>query len=166
MSEPFLAEIRMVSFDSPPRNWASCNGQLLPINQNQALFALLGTTYGGNGVTTFALPDMRDRIPVHTAEDLPPGQRGGLPTVTLSLSEVPLHTHQALARRTADSTTAGGSTWASAPAPAYGPPASSVPMATSAVEPVGGAVQPHENRPPTLVVHFVIALQGIFPSRN
>ena len=97
MSEPFLAEIRMVGFNFAPRGWALCDGQILPINQNQSLYSLLGTTYGGDGRTTFALPDLRGRVPVHKGEGISLGQKGGTETVTLTAGQTPAHTHAAVA---------------------------------------------------------------------
>jgi microcystin-dependent protein len=168
MSEPFLGEIRLMSFQFPPKGWALCNGQLLPINQNQALFALLGTTYGGNGQTTFALPDLRDRVPVHTGAGISLGQRSGEATHTVSLAELPAHTHPMAGFSTAATTSRTGSTAvpaASQGAAAYGAPGDLVAFAGNAITTVGGG-QPHENRQPYLVMSFCIALQGIFPSQN
>jgi microcystin-dependent protein len=168
MSEPFLGEIRLMSFQFPPKGWALCNGQLLPINQNQALFSLLGTTYGGNGQTTFALPDLRDRVPVHTGAGISLGQRGGEATHTVSLAELPAHLHPMSGSSSAATTGLAGPSAIPATsqgAAAYGAPADLVAFAGNAVAGVGGS-QPHENRQPFLVMSFCIALQGIFPSQN
>ncbi|MDM7855481.1 phage tail protein [Cellulomonas alba] len=165
MSEQYLGEIRLMAFNFPPKGWAFCNGAILSIQQNQALFSLLGTTYGGNGQTTFALPDLRGRVPVHASGQFTLGQVGGTEQVTLTQNELPPHTHAAQAvpaqATTADPTNA---VWAATAAPHYAAGAQSV-MAASAVAPVGGT-QPHPNMPPYLTVSFAISLQGIYPSRN
>lgn len=169
--EPFLGQIMMVGFNFPPRGWALCDGQLLAIAQNSALFSLLGTTYGGDGRTTFGLPDLRSRVPLHwgNGAGLTPrswGERGGEETHTLLSSELPTHTHTARgSSQAAQLAGAAGAVWA-APAGAqpFGAGRDGV-MHASAVANAGGG-QPHENRQPYLVVNFVIALQGLFPSRN
>jgi len=154
MSEPFLGEIRAFSFGFVPRGWAACAGQLLPINQNQALFSILGTTYGGNGVNTFALPDLRGRQPVHAGPTISLGQSGGEETHTLSASETPPHGFAVDVKSTTRSPT--GAT--PARGEMYGP-------ATGSTDPIGGG-QPHENLPPYGVIQYAIAMVGIFPSRN
>jgi microcystin-dependent protein len=170
MGTPYLSEIRVVSFNFAPKGWALCNGQLLPINQNQALFALLGTTYGGNGVTTFALPNLQGRAPVHMGTDrfgnsYIEGQTGGLAAVTLAASHMTQHTHQAQADSTVASVTSpAGNTWADSPSAPYGGGISAT-MQSSSVQQQGGS-QPHNNMPPYLVLNFVIAMSGIFPSQN
>lgn len=174
MSEPFLGEIRMVGFTFAPRGWAFCNGQLLPINQNQALFALLGTTYGGNGQTTFALPDLRSRVPVHAGQGpglslYVLGEQTGTESVTLVSGNLPQHNHVVNA-------VASGGNLAT---PANGLPAiestgTSLNYSTAAAGVImnpamigfTGSNQPHNNLQPLLVVNFIIALSGIFPSRN
>ena len=169
MSEPFLAEIRIVSFSFAPRGWALCNGQLLPINQNQALFSLLGTTYGGNGQTTFALPDLRGRTPLHFGPEIVLGQSAGAEMVALIASELPAHSHGVLADAgVATSSLPASALLAKKPrfgASVYATPQSLVELRSDAIAAVGGG-QPHENMQPFLTLHFVIALQGIFPSRN
>jgi microcystin-dependent protein len=171
MSEPFLAEIKIISWNFAPKGWAFCNGQLLPINQNQALFSLLGTTYGGNGQTNFALPDFRGRAPVHTGTFVL-GQKGGQEAHTVTMSEMPAHTHPLKA----SSKQANQATLVTQPGPTpnilaavqgnqYGPVAALTTLIPDTVTNTGGS-QPHENRPPFLVLNFVIALQGIFPSQN
>jgi len=165
MSEPFLAELKIVSFNFPPKGWAFCNGQFLPINQNQALFSLLGTTYGGNGQTTFALPDMRGRTPIHVGDGFIQGQNGGEISHTLSIQELPAHTHVATATNVdADAPVAAGGRLARFNN-GYRAPSSLTALGASMISNVGGS-QPHENMSPYLVLNYVIALQGIFPSRN
>ncbi|MFZ5815174.1 MAG: phage tail protein [Bacillota bacterium] len=167
MSEPFLAEIKIISFGFAPKGWAFCNGQQLPINQNQALFSLLGTTYGGNGQTTFALPNLQGRVPIHMGGGNILGQSGGEPVHTLSVNEMPVHTHQVMANGAgADSTGPAGKVWAPSTANPYTAGASpDTALNSAAISPAGGG-EPHENMQPYLVLNYVIALQGIFPSRN
>lgn len=163
MSEPFLAEIKILSFNFAPRGWALCNGQFLPINQNQALFALLGTTYGGNGQTTFALPDVRGRFPIHFGQGFNLGQAGGEIAHTLTISELPAHTHLPQANSNlASQGSPANNFWSGTGAYAATP---NTAMNAGGVLPTGGS-QAHENRSPFLVLTFVIALQGIFPSQN
>lgn len=162
MAEPFLSEIRIVSFVFPPRGWALCNGQLLPINQNQALFSLLGTTFGGDGRVNFGLPDFRARMPIHVGQGHTLGERGGEQSHNLSMSELPMHTHVPLATSAVGrSTGPAGNVFAAS----RGSYAASATAATGAdsITSVGGS-QPHLNMPPYLTLSFVIALQGIFPS--
>lgn len=168
--EPFLGEIRLMSFVFAPKNWALCNGQLLPINQNQALFALLGTTYGGNGTINFALPDLRGRTPIHMGNGHVAGERGGAQAHTLSLQELPTHTHALLAASNpADAAVPGGNLLAAADPTtfgnAYAEPANLVAMAAGTAGNTGGS-QAHLNMQPFLTMSFCIALQGIFPSQN
>jgi len=169
MAEPFLAEIRIVSFAFAPRGWALCNGQLLPINQNQALFALLGTTYGGNGQVNFALPDLRGRAPLHFGTEIGLGERAGAEIVALTASELPAHSHGVLADAgVATSSLPASALLAKKPrfgANIYAAPQSLVELRGDAVAAAGGG-QPHENMQPFLTLNFVIALQGIFPSQN
>lgn len=165
MSEAFLGEIRMVGFDFPPRDWAFCNGQLLSIAQNQALYALLGTRFGGNGVSDFALPNFQGRVPVHTGNGVALGQAGGAETVTLTNAEMPEHTHNARAASSnAEVDSPAGSIPATATIDAYHGPTNLTPLA-HAVTPTGGGGA-HENRQPSLAVGFCIALAGIWPSRS
>ncbi len=169
MSTPYLAEIRMTSFAFAPKGWALCNGQLLPINQNQALFSLLGIQYGGNGTTNFALPNLQGRVPMHFSGEHPQGVAGGEESHTLTAAEMPGHVHalRASSKAAASSSPSGGVLGAlgRGATPAYAGATSLVPLNPAAITPSGGN-QPHENRPPFLTVNFVIALQGIFPSRN
>ncbi len=166
MAEPFLAEIRLMSFNFPPKGWALCNGQFLPINQNQALFSLLGITYGGNGQTTFALPDFRGRIPIHMGAGHNQGERAGEYAHTLSISEMPQHVHLVGANASATGGNAGVTNRVLGGANnAYHTPASLVTMHPQTITSTGGS-QPHQNTAPYLTISFCIALQGIFPSRN
>lgn len=172
MSEPFLGEIRLMSFSFAPRGWALCNGQLLPINQNQALFSLLGTTFGGDGEVNFALPDLRGRVPVHDGNGFTLGQRAGTETHILSLAELPPHTHAMQASRADadapvpfDALNNRGLVLASSPDTLYGPTEGLVPLNGQVVGSVGGN-QPHVNVQPFLALNYCIALQGIFPSPN
>jgi microcystin-dependent protein len=170
MSNNFIGEIQLYSFNYAPRGWAFCAGQLLPIQQNQALFSLLGTTFGGNGTTNFALPDLRSRVPVHSGNGpgLPSvvlGERAGAESVTLTQNEMPAHTHLPLASNVAPTVPdLNGKAWATGGTAAYANPPNA-PMAPTALANAGGS-QPHPNVQPSLVLNFCIALQGIFPSRN
>ena len=167
MPEPFLAEIRIVGFNFPPRGWASCDGQILPINQNQALFSLLGTTYGGDGRTSFALPDLRGRTPIHvegTVHRL--GQKGGQERHPLSAEELPSHRHAAQAAM-ADATTGDptGALPAISTRRPYRPCGGNVQMHPTMIA-ISGGSGAHNNMQPYLALNFVIAMQGLFPSRN
>ncbi len=165
MAEQYISEIRLVAFNYPPKGWAFCNGQLLPINQYQALFSLIGTYYGGNGTTNFALPNLQGASPIHMGNGFSLGNAGGQATVTLNTSELPAHTHTAEGVSTiANLEPASGNAWAAATANPYAP-SSNVAMGPGAVAQTGGS-QPHNNMPPYLVMSYIIALQGIFPSRN
>ena len=167
MAEPFLAEIRIMSFVFAPKGWALCNGQLLPINQNQALFSLLGTTFGGNGQTNFALPDLRGRVPIHVGSGHVNGERAGEEAHTITMSELPSHTHVLTATsNTGNALIPAGNVLAATPSQAYhAPDGALTPFAPEAVSNVGGS-QPHINMQPFLTLSFCIALQGIFPSPN
>ena len=170
MSEPFIAEIKIISFNYPPKGWAFCNGQLLPINQNQALFSILGTTYGGDGRVTFALPDLRSRIPLHTGSGFTLGQRAGEENHTVIMSEMPQHAHilqGSLASPNQGGTVTNqpsGNMLAAATTDVY-TSSSNTTMVPASVSNVGGS-QPHTNLQPYLVLNYIIALQGIFPSQN
>jgi microcystin-dependent protein len=165
MSEPFYAEVRMMSFNFPPKGWALCNGQKLPVDQNQALFSLLGSTYGFDG-HNFALPDLRGRVPIHRGSGFVMGQAGGEPAHVLTAVEMPQHIHPfnaSLAPASSNTPAADLGLAASTGSPLYSAPADLVPMNAQAVLAAGGS-QPHNNMQPCLTVSFCIALQGIFPS--
>ena len=163
MAEPFLAEIRIVSFAFAPKGWALCNGQLLPINQNQGLFSLLGTTYGGDGRVNFALPDLRGRTPIHVGANHILGERAGEQAHTLTVAELPTHTH-ALKAGNGDPNAASGYLPSSSTSP-YASAAPDVTLSPAAITNTGGS-QAHLNMQPFLTLNFVIALQGIFPSQT
>jgi len=171
MAEPFISEIRLMSFGFAPNGWALCNGQLLPINQNQALFSLLGTTYGGNGQVNFALPDFRGRTPISEGNGYTLGERGGEQAHTLTINEIPAHTHvlKAIApsnNATNTNITSNNFLSNSAPAEMYSSSPTGFSAANAAsLAPVGGS-QAHLNMQPFLVINFCIALQGVFPSQN
>jgi microcystin-dependent protein len=162
MSDPFMGEIRAFTFGFVPKGWVACNGQQLPINQNQALFSLLGTRYGGNGVTTFALPDLRGRGSVHTAQGYEMGQTGGSETHVLTVDEMPAHVHVMSAGGSATTTDPRRGLWAQGAS--YGDAADTA-MAAGTIGNAGGS-QPHENMPPHLAVTYAIAVTGIFPSNS
>jgi microcystin-dependent protein len=165
MAEPFLAEIRMFSSNFAPSGWALCNGQLLPINQNQALFSLLGTTYGGDGRVNFALPDLRSRVPIHMGSGLTLGERVGAESDTLTISELPAHTHSVLASSgNATVNSPAGNVFATSPGNVYEHTGATTLMPQTITN-TGGS-QAHENRQPLLAITFCIALQGIFPSQT
>lgn len=169
MAEPFLSELRLLSCVFAPRGWALCNGQLLPINQNQALFSLLGTTYGGDGRVNFALPDLRGRVPIHEGEGRTLGERGGEQAHTLSVAEMPRHAHQLAgtsAAATSAAPTASGTALQLGRSPdAYRSSADLAPLASASVPSIGGG-QAHQNMQPYLTLTWCIALQGIFPSQS
>ncbi len=170
MSEPFLAEVRIMGFNFAPRGWAFCDGQILPINQNQSLYSLLGTTYGGDGRTSFALPDMRGRAPMHVGrsnggEDHREGQKSGEETHTLSAAEMPQHDHVAQASNSAGNTPIPVSSVLARANNMYRDPTNLTSLRSGTVANVGGG-QAHDNMQPYLAINFCIALQGLFPSRN
>jgi microcystin-dependent protein len=167
MAEFFLGEVRMFGFGFAPKYWAVCNGQQLSIQQNQALFSILGTTYGGNGVTTFALPDLRDRVPFGAGQDVTLGEVGGAASQTLTAAQLPPHTHATRARVVSSGGVGSpaAALWGSSPGSSYASGAPDVALAADCVATTGQG-QAYDNRPPFLTVQFCIALQGIFPSRD
>jgi microcystin-dependent protein len=170
MGTPFLGEIKIISWNFAPQGWAFCNGQFLPINQNQALFSILGTMYGGNGQTTFALPDLRAKVPIHRGTGFTEGQAGGENAHTITLSEMPTHNHGALASQDSNvnNSTSPANNFYSATADntqLYFTGNADSAMNNAIISNIGGS-QPHENRQPFLVLNFIIALIGVFPSQN
>ena len=165
MSEPFLSEIKLVSFNFPPKGWALCNGQFLPINQNQALFALLGTTYGGNGQTTFALPNLKGRVPIHFDASHNLGEAAGSTSVTVNIQQLPTHIHSVMVNSASGTSANPANNFLGNANNMYAAPQNLTTMNPGTITSVGGS-QPHNNMMPYLVLNFIIALQGIFPSRN
>jgi microcystin-dependent protein len=179
MSDPFLSELRLFSFNFPPKGWAFCNGQTLPINQNQALFALLGTTYGGNGQTTFALPNLQGRVPIHSGSASLLGQSAGTASETLSQAQMPAHNHTLQVRNAAPGVVGGNQGAATKylaqglaiigsgnqAVQIYGTAGPNQALDPSSVSATGGS-QAHTNMQPFLTLNYCIALIGIFPSRN
>lgn len=163
MAEPFLSELRLMSFVFAPKGWALCNGQLLPINQNQGLFSLLGTTFGGDGRVNFALPDLRGRVPIHVGNGHTLGERGGEQAHTLSIAELPTHTHTVAASNAAASQATPTGRYPAAANNLYRQPDSLTSLSAQSVTNTGGS-QAHLNMQPYLTLNFSIALQGIFPS--
>ena len=165
MSDPFIAEIKIVSFNFPPKGWTFCNGQLLPINQNQALFSLLGTTFGGDGRVNFGLPNLQGRMPVHDGNGFTLGQSGGETSHTVNISELPAHNHVPVgSSATPTLGSPANALWAKGNASVFTSPPNNA-MNPQCIVPAGGS-QPHENMSPYLVLNFIIALQGIFPSQT
>lgn len=165
MAEPFLAEIRIMSFNFAPRGWALCNGQSLPINQNQALFSLLGTTYGGDGRVNFALPDLRGRTPIHIGNGHTFGERGGEQAHTLTIAELPTHSHTLAGTSSAANSNNATNAMLGAVNNSYGAVQNLVALSSATLINTGGG-QAHLNMQPFSTVNFSIALQGIFPSPN
>ena len=166
MGTPFIGEIRMFAGSFAPAGWAFCDGQLLPISENDALFALIGTTYGGDGQETFALPELRGRSPIHQGNNHVLAESGGTETVTLTVNQAAAHIHpQTATSASATDTTPTGKVFAASTTDLYVPTGPYVPLAPAAVGPSGGS-QPHDNRQPYLTVSFIISLFGIFPSQS
>ena len=165
MADPYVGEIKMFAGNFAPAGWAFCNGALLPIAENEALFTLIGTTYGGDGQETFALPDLQCRVPLHRSGSIPIAQMAGVEAVTLTTQQIPVHNHAVLASEApADQVTAGNNLPAEATKRFYTTaPASPVAMAADAVGSTGGS-QPHDNMQPFLAVNFIISLFGVFPN--
>lgn len=166
MAEPFLAEIRAIGFNFAPRGWAFCDGQILPINQNQSLYSLLGTTYGGDGRTSFALPDLRSRTPIHRGDGFQLGQKGGAETVTLTAAEIAAHTHSFKASSSIGNDRAAANHILAAAETYRDPEAASTTALRSGTITNAGGGQAHNNMQPYTTIGFVIALRGLFPSRN
>lgn len=163
MGTPYLGEVKIVSFNFAPKGWAMCNGQSMPINQNQALFSILGTTYGGDGRNTFALPNLQGRVPVYVGQGITLGESSGEQAHTVTLAEMPAHTHIPNANSAlADQGPAANNFWSGTGAYAAQPNGG---MNSAGITPTGGS-QPHENMTPYLTLNFIIALVGVFPSRN
>ncbi len=167
MSEPFLAEIRMIGFNFPPKGWADCDGQILPIAQNQSLYSLLGTTYGGDGRTSFGLPGFRGRAPMHRGDRNAVGAHSGVETITLTTAEIAAHTHTARASSSPGDNNRATGRVLGAESDIYGTPAASsaTELRSGTVTSAGGGGA-HDNMQPYLTIRFCIAMQGLFPSRN
>jgi microcystin-dependent protein len=166
MSQPYVGEIRMFAGNFAPAGWMFCSGQLLPISENETLFNLIGTTYGGDGQSTFALPDLRGRIPLHFGNGFTLAETGGVETVTLTVSQIPAHNHGA-GSNTGNGTQAGAANgvWAASSLNQFSATAPNTPMAPNVVGSTGGS-QPHDNFQPYLCVDFIISLFGIYPSQT
>ena len=167
MAEPFIAEIRIMPYNFAPKGWAFCDGQILNISQNQALFALIGSTYGGNGRTTMALPNLQGRVPTHPSVNVSEGQNGGTASVSLSASQLPAHGHnlQCNPNRSSGNEPQNGLLGRTRGFLPYSDQQGNTSMATEVIGVEGGSAG-HENRQPYLALNFFIALQGVFPSRN
>ncbi|MCX7571874.1 tail fiber protein [Tumebacillus sp. DT12] len=163
MSESYLGEIRMFAGNFAPQGWALCNGQILSIAENEALFALLGTTYGGDGQTTFALPDLQGRVPVHPSTAYPRASKSGTETVTLTATQMPAHTHTVnTVNATATAISPNNAVWASGPRSTFATTGTPTAMNPASISTVGGS-QPHDNMMPSLTISFIISLYGVFP---
>jgi microcystin-dependent protein len=169
MAQPYVGEIRMFAGNFAPAGWMFCSGQLLPISENETLFALIGTTYGGDGQSTFALPNMQSRVPIHMGTGLSTYQlaeTGGVETVTLTTNQIPIHAHPPLASNAGTADTPNNNYWAASTlGKPYTPAPPAVQMNTGTISPAGGS-QPHENMIPFLCVSYIISLFGIFPPAN
>lgn len=166
MADPYIGEIRLFGGNFAPLGWAFCDGTLLPISQNAALFNLIGTTYGGDGTTTFGLPDLRGRLPLHAGPQNPLGQMGGSETVTLTTAQLPQHQHPVSAVSAAGSTgSPQNAIWAAASTDYYAGGSANATMNAAAVRSAGGGL-PHQNLSPFGVVSFIIALEGVYPSQS
>lgn len=167
MSSPFVGEIRMFAGNFAPAGWMFCEGQLLPISENEVLFQVIGTTYGGDGQETFALPDLQGRVPIHQGNSFVIGQTGGVEQVTLTTNQIPNHTHNALGTNSAGNTALASGVWAASADTSINPYGAAAAidsnMSPQAISPVGGS-QPHDNMLPYLAVNFIISLFGIYPA--
>jgi len=166
MSQPFVGEIRMFAGNFAPVGWAFCQGQLMPISENEVLFQLIGTTYGGDGQSTFALPDFRGRVPIHQTSGFAIGQQAGTETVTLTTNQIPAHSHTVLALTTANAAATSGNVYGGGNTSFNMFVAAPSAQMNSAMIVAGGGSQPHDNNMPTVVVNFIISLFGIFPTQN
>lgn len=165
MAQPYVGEIRMFGGNFEPSGWMFCGGQLLAIADYSTLFNLIGTTYGGDGQTTFALPDLRSRVPIHFGNGFTLAQTGGVESVTLTVQQIPLHTHQAMASSIGGSDSPNGNVWATAiGTKPYGPDPANTTMNANTLLPAGG--QPHDNIIPYLAVSYILSLFGIYPSQT
>jgi microcystin-dependent protein len=165
MSDPYIGEIRMFGGNFAPVGWLLCQGQLLPIDQFDALYALIGTIYGGDGQSNFALPNLQSRMPMHVGSGFPLGQTGGTETVTLTTQQLPVHTHAPVAASVQTDPSPSNNFWAGFTNPRYSSQPPSAPMASGALSPAGSS-QPHENMSPYQVINFIIATEGIYPPQN
>jgi microcystin-dependent protein len=166
MATPFIGEIKMFGGNFAIRGWAFCDGSLVPITSNEALYQLIGTTFGGDGQTTFALPNLQGRMPVHVGSGFVLGQQGGSESVTLNQNQLPGHTHTAQAQSAAGNLgSPSGAVWAQSTLNQYSSAAANATMNPALIQPTGGN-QPHENMMPFLTVTFLIALEGVFPTQN
>jgi microcystin-dependent protein len=167
MSDPFIGEIRMFGGNFAPAGWAFCNGQLMPISENDALFTLIGTTYGGDGQETFGLPDLQGRVPVHVSQNHQLGEKAGAESVTITAATTPIHNHALVASTDPANTPNPGNNVLSAPITAtpFFQAAPNVPMNSGILAPQGGS-QPHDNMMPYLCISFIISLFGVFPSQT
>jgi microcystin-dependent protein len=164
VAQPYVGEIRMFAGNFAPAGWMFCEGQLLPISENETLFQVIGTTYGGDGQSTFALPDLRGRIPIHQGSGFTVGETGGAEEITLTVNQIPAHTHALLASTTtATQETPSGNLTGQGEVPLYGDESPYFPMHPQSISPVGGS-QPHTNFQPYLCVDFIISLFGLYPS--
>jgi microcystin-dependent protein len=166
MSEPYIGEIRMVGFSFAPQGWALCQGQLLAISENDALFTLIGTTYGGDGQTTFALPNLQSRVPMHQGGSHTIGEMGGVETVTLTINQIPAHTHVPQASNAGSATGPAASVWANSAALQFAPAGSPLTPMNPGVMGVSGGSQPHDNMLPYQAINFIISLFGVFPTQS
>jgi microcystin-dependent protein len=166
MSEPYVGEIRIVGFSFAPVDWAFCDGQLLPISQYSTVFNLIGTTYGGDGQTTFALPNLQSRVPMHQGNGFTLGQTGGVENVTLTVSQIPAHTHPVQVNSSGgNSNSPGGNFWANWTGSQYSDQGTNASMNTGVISSVGGSL-PHDNIKPYLALNFIFSLFGVYPSQS
>jgi len=166
MGTPYIGEIRMFGGNFAPQGWAFCNGQLMAISDNDALFNLIGTTYGGDGQTTFALPNLQSRVPMHQGNGHTLGEMGGVETVTLTVNQIPSHSHVPQASNAGASTSPAGNVWANSAALQFAPSNSPLQPMNPGVSGTAGGSQPHDNMLPFQAINFIISLFGVFPTQN